>query len=140
MVGGTAAIADREKRIAIAEDGAYTAGAVWHPPNDGGVAFLGPVLLVGPERRDLFYTAILAACEAALAEGYSKARFHILDRRLVTRIRRDFDVVPTPIGRNVKTDQPGHWELTVDLADAATKLRRFAALLLGKDFAPEGFV
>ncbi len=133
LLGGTAAIDARGNRIEIAEDGADRAVAVWHSPDDRSVAFLGPVLLASPERRDLFYAAILAACEAALAEGYTQASFYLLDRRMVTRIRRDFQETPTPVGRNVKTRQPGHWELTVDLADAATKLRRFA-------LPPKGFV
>ncbi len=133
LIGGTAAIDAKGNRIEVAEDGADKALAVWHSPEDGDVAILGPVLLVGPERRDLFYAAILAACEAALAEGYARASFYLLDRRMVTLIRRDFNVFPTPVGRNVKTGQPGHWELTVDLADAATKLRRFA-------LPPEGFM
>ena len=140
LLGGTAAIDARGNRIGIAEDGGDKAVAVWHSPGGDGVAILGAVLVVGPERRDLFYAAILAACEAALAEGYSNASFYLRDRRMGTRIRRDFQETPTPVGRNVKTGQPGHWELTVDLAGAATKLRRFASLFLGKDFAPEGLV
>lgn len=125
LIGGTAAIDARGNRVEIAEDGSDRAVAVWHSPEDGDLAILGPVLGIGSERRDLFYAAILAACEAALAEGYAQASFYLLDRRMVTRIRRDFRETPTPVGRNVKTGQPGHWELTVDLADAATKLRRF---------------
>ena len=122
---GEAAIIARGNYIEIAEDGPDKVLVVWYSPENDDVAILGIVLGVGPFRRDLFYGAILTACEAAIVAGHTKATFRILDRRLVLRIKRDFQEEPTPEGRNVKTGQPGHWELTVNLTDAATKLRRF---------------
>ncbi len=106
LIGGTAAIDARGNHIEIAEDGAGKAVAVWHSPESGDVAILGAVLGVGPERRDLFYSVILAACEAALAEGYAQASFHVLDRRMVTRIRRDFQETPTPSGGTSRRGSP----------------------------------
>ena len=125
LLGGTAAIDAAHHHVEIAEDGDDKAVAVWRTAGSNGIAMLGAVETVGADRRDLFYAAILAACEGMLAEGHTRGNFRVPDRRLVRRIKRDFDERMTPVGRNVKTDQPGHWRLTVDLQDAATKLRRF---------------
>lgn len=133
LIGGTAAIDANQNRIEVVEDGADKAVAVWLSPDGEGVPILGAVLGVGPERRDLIYAAVIAACEAALAAGHTRGQATIADQRMVTRLVRDLGLTATPVGRNVKTGKPGHWNIDIDLAEIVAELRRFA-------LAPEGFV
>ena len=122
---GTSAIDAAGNHIVFAEDpdGSSSVIAVWHSPPDGGIAELGAVVTIGRQRRDLFYQAILQTCEDAIAAGHTEAHFTIRDSRLVARIKHDFNEIPEAYGRNVMTGKPNFWQLTVNLQNAATKLR-----------------
>lgn len=125
LIGGTAAIDAPRNRIEVVEDGDDKAAAVWVSPDGEGIPILGAVLAIGPERRDLIYAAVIAACNAALAEGHTRGRAMIPDRRMVTRLRRDLGLTAAPAGRHVKTGQPSHWEIDIDLAQIVGQLERF---------------
>ncbi len=115
LLGGTAAIDAKGNHIEIVEDGDDKAFAVWlEPDGKDGTPILGPVI-TGPERRDMFYAALLAVIEALVAGGYRTGTATVAGERVVKMLQRDLgDVISvTPVGRNVKTGKPGHWQIDV---------------------------
>ena len=120
---GAPAIDAKGNHIEIVEDGADRAVAVWHESGDN-TPVLGVVEAV-PPRRDMFYAAILAVIEALVAKGYTTGTADIPDRHVMLLLKRGLgDVITiTPVGRNVKTGEPGYWQIDTVPADALPILR-----------------
>ncbi len=120
---GTAAIGAKGNHIEIVEDGADRAVAVWHESGDN-TPVLGVVEAV-PPRRDMFYAAILAVIEVLVAKGYTTGTADIPDRHVMLLLKRGLGdaITITPVGRNVKTGEPGYWQIDVDPVKVLPVLR-----------------
>jgi len=124
LLSGNGTIDAKQTRIEIVEDGEDKALAVWLSPDGDGLPILGTVLNDGRQRLNLFRAAIVAVCEAGIAEGHTRGRTLILKQRIMMLVARDFDLTFTPVGTNVKTGEPGRWEVEVALADIVSTAKR----------------
>ena len=122
FLGDARVIDSPSHRLHVAEEGGTIVGAaVWTQPDSGEEALLGTVF-APRERWDLFYGMVKAAAEDALAHGFKRARFTLLDRRLLDKLRRDFSIAPVVVGRDPRTGTAMSWEVLVDLPDALRQL------------------
>lgn len=122
-LGGARDVDQASHRIHVAADGAGQGVALWVEPGPGGEPLLGTVK-AAPQDRTLFYQLIEACARDALDRGYERASFVVRDARLLSRIRRDFDVAPQAIGWHPDSGEPVEWEVLVELEDALAQLRR----------------
>ena len=122
FLGDARGIDSPSHRLHVAEEGGAIVGAaVWTQPDAGEEPLLGTVI-APPGRWDLFYGLVKAAAQDALARGFKRARFTLLDRRLLVKLRRDFSIAPVVLGRDPRTGRAVSWEVLVELPDAIRQL------------------
>ena len=126
LLGGDPRTLDSpSNRIHVAQEGGVVVGAVvWTQPDAGEEAQLGIVTVSLPGRRHLFYQLVRACAVDALARGFQRARFDVLDRALLALLERDFTITAQPLGWNPQTHEPVEWRVAVDLADALKQLAK----------------
>lgn len=112
------------QRIHVAEENGNVVGlSIWLQPDAGEEALLGNVI-APPDRWDIFYRLIKAAIEDALAQGFTRGRSTIYDKRVLEKLQRDFDIEVQPSGWVPNTRVPTQWDMVVDLAGTIEKLDR----------------
>ena len=124
LVGKAGVIDTPANKLLVLEDGATFGVVTWAWPNPfgGDLPFLGGVDLSDKARRDLYDKLLLAVCDAALAAGHARGQSIVTSEAVLTLMQATFDVTVTPVGRNVRTGKPGHWEIEFDLAKNRTIL------------------
>ncbi len=121
---GTPAIDAKSNHIEIVEDGADKAFALWVETS---TPILGPVITI-PERRDMFYAALLAVIEALVVKGYQTGTANVLDERVAKMLQRDLGdlITVAPVGRDVKTGAVGYWQIDVVPSEVVDRLKGLA--------------
>lgn len=126
-LGGTAGIDATGNHIEIVEDGPDWALALWIEGGGGIPPTLGEVITT-PERSDMFYAALLAVIEALIARGDRSGTANVRDKRVALMLQRDLGklITVTPMGRNVKTGEPGYWQIDVVPSEVVDRLKELA--------------
>lgn len=119
--GRTSPIDDPQMRLHVFErDGTVEGVSVWWPTSEErGELVINTLASVG---REAFYDLALAACEDAIASGYTEATFNIRRLTLLSTLQADFNVEARPNTWNAVTGRPIRWEVSVNLEDARAQL------------------
>lgn len=123
LLGDARAIDSASSRLHVALEGGVEGVSLWIRPAAGDTPLLGAVTLKDPDRFDLLYQLAAAACQDAIASGFTRGHFEVQQPALLRRLRRDFTIDPQPSGWHPVTGQPVQWDVEVDLQDALQQLQ-----------------
>lgn len=122
VLGDARAIDSPCNRLFVASHSPSAGVAVWVKPDAGEEGYLGAVETPAGGWK-LFYQLVAAACEDAIAQGFRRGYFTVLDDKLLRRLERTFDIHPEACGWEPNTGRPVQWEVHVDLTDALRQLQ-----------------
>jgi hypothetical protein len=129
LLGDARTLDSPSSRIHVLEDeGVVSGAAVVSLPDVGDEAQLGAIALETPGDLNAVYRLAAACARDALAAGFRRGTFILLDHRLLDLLRRDFTIDARPSGWDPVTARPLQWEVTVDLDDALAQLARVGAV------------
>jgi hypothetical protein len=129
LLGDARALDSPSQRVHVLEkEGIVSGAAVVVLPDAGDEPHLGEIALAAPGDLNAVYLLAAACAREALAAGFRRGRFTLLDHRLLDLLRRDFTFDARPSGSDPVTARPLQWDVTVDLEDAIRQLARVGAI------------
>ena len=114
---------NRDSKLTVANTGPQAGWVRWIDPDNGSLPILAEIWVPQPTNRKLFYRLIAFTAEWAIERGYKHAWFPITDIRVLTMVKRDFNVTVQVEAIDTATSKPSRWRIEVGLADALEQLQ-----------------